>query len=229
MLQRLLSSALIAGFGAGVVSVILQFIFIQDILLHSEAFEGGDLVHFGELSSAAAFAREGGVDFVRDGLSIAFSALIYVGWALVMVAGMQAAEERGHELTVKHGLIWGVAGFVSVSLAPAFGLAPDMPGLAAADVMPRQIWWYGTVAATAVALWLLAFGENWMPWGTALILLAAPHLIGAPQPDSFTGPAPPELAATFAARTIGTALCAWAALGALSAWLLGHETQDAHA
>lgn len=226
MVQKLLISALIAGFGAGLVQVLLQFSFVHPLLLHSEAFETGTLSHFDTLSTPAAFAPEGGLDLVRSGMSIAFGALLYVGWALVLVAGMTAAEDRGHELSVKTGLIWGVAGFVCVNLAPAFGLPPDMPGLATADITPRQVWWYGTVAATAVALWLIAFGQNWTLWGIAIILLGAPHFIGAPTPDSFTGPAPPELAAMFAARTLGVALCAWTALGGLAAYLLTTTPQE---
>lgn len=219
MFQRLVTSALIAGFGAGLIGAMLQFAFVQPVLLHAELFENGTLTHFGGLATLAQPDLPGGIDLVRDGLSIVFSALIYVGYALVLIAAMAAAEERGHALTVRAGLIWGVAGFVAVQLAPAYGLPPELPGMAAADVTERQIWWFACVAATAIALWLIAFGQNWAMWGAAVILLMAPHVIGAPVPETFTGPAPPELGAEFAARALGTGLAVWAVLGAMTAYM----------
>jgi predicted cobalt transporter CbtA len=50
------------------------------------------------------------------------------------------------------------------------------------------------------------------------VLLAAPHVIGAPQPDGFYGLAPPEVAALFSARVLGVAVVVWACLG----WIAGH-------
>lgn len=215
MFARIAVSALIAGFGAGLVAALLQFAFVQPILLHAELFETGALTHFGNGSTAAHVAHAGGLDLTRDGLSIIFTALVYTGYAFVLLAAMTLAEDRGQAISGRAGLIWGIAGFVAVQLAPAFGLAPELPGMAAADITARQIWWYATVGATGIGLWLIAFGSNWTAWGVALILLAAPHLIGAPMPDTLTGPAPPELAAEFAARALGTGLVTWVVLGGL--------------
>lgn len=215
MFSKVVVSALIAGFGAGLFAAVLQFAFVQPILLHAELFETGALTHFGADPSAAHVAHDGGIDIMRDGLSIMFSALIYVGYALMLLALMVFAEERGQPITARTGLIWGIAGWITVQMAPAFGLAPELPGMNAADVEARQIWWFATVAATGLGLWFVAFGRNWAMWGVAIILLAAPHIIGAPMPDTLTGPAPPELGAEFAARAIGTGLAVWAVLGLL--------------
>jgi cobalt transporter subunit CbtA len=215
MFSKIVVSALIAGFGAGLFAALLQFAFVQPILLHAELFETGVLTHFGAGPSAAHVVHEGGIDIIRDGLSVMFSSLIYVGYALMLLATMVAAEERGQPITARAGIIWGIAGFVTVQMAPAFGLAPELPGMNAADVEARQIWWFATVAATGIGLWLVAFGRNWAMWGAAIILLAAPHFIGAPMPDTLTGPAPPELGAEFAARAIGVGLAVWTTLGLL--------------
>ena len=214
MVQRLVVSALIAGFGAGLIAALLQLIFVQPVLLHAELFESGALTHFGAQATAAVVDVPR-FDPLRDILSIVFTALIYTGYGLIMLAAMSFAEERGTPITPRAGILWGAAGFVAAQLAPAFGLAPELPGMNAADVTLRQIWWFATVAATATALWLVAFGKNWAMWGTAIILLGAPHLIGAPMPDTMTGPAPSELAAEFASRALGTGLAAWVALGML--------------
>ena len=39
MFQKIAVSALIAGFGAGLVAALLQFVFVQPLLLHAELFE----------------------------------------------------------------------------------------------------------------------------------------------------------------------------------------------
>jgi cobalt transporter subunit CbtA len=220
MFVKITVSALIAGFGAGLLAAVLQFAFVQPILLHAELFETGSLTHFGNGPSAAMMPHEGGMDPTRDGLSIIFSALIYCGYAFVLLSVMALAEERGQPITPRLGLVWGIAGFIAVQMAPAFGLAPELPGMSAADVTARQIWWFATVAATGTGLWMVAFGRNWTFWGAAIILIAAPHIIGAPMSDMLTGPAPPELGSEFAARALGTGLAAWTALGVLlgSVW-----------
>jgi predicted cobalt transporter CbtA len=46
-----------------------------------------------------------------------------------------------------------------------------------------------------------------------VILLLAPHLLGAPEPASFHGPTPPELGGLFAARALGVGMAAWVLLG----------------
>ena len=78
MFTKIITTALFAGFIAGIVSAILQLIFIQPILLHAELYETGSLTHFGENNSKEAHQKLP-FDFQRNGLSILFSALIYTG------------------------------------------------------------------------------------------------------------------------------------------------------
>jgi cobalt transporter subunit CbtA len=210
MFAKIAVSALIAGFGAGLIAALLQYTFVQPLLLHAELFEADPHTAL----DVVRIAR-GAFDPLREAMNVLFAALIYTGYAFMLLAGMVFAEDRGQPITPRAGLLWGAAGFIAMHFAPAFGLAPDMPGLNGADVEARQIWWYGTVGCTGLGLWLIAFGRNWMLWGAAVILIAAPQLIGAPLPDTLTQAAPPELAAAFAARTLGVALAVWASLGLL--------------
>ena len=244
MLSRMLTSALIAGAVAGLIAALLQLWFVQPVLLHAELYEGGELTHFAaacdhdhgadaaaghdhgaadnatSAPEAAAHQAPGvGFDAPRDGLSILFSIMVYAGWGLLLVAVMALTEDRGHAVTARQGLIWGVGGFVAAQLAPAFGLPPELPGMAAAEVGGRAFWWTATVAATGVGVWLLAFGRNWAAWGGAIMLILLPHLIGAPHPAELTGPTPPERAAQFAGRALGVGLAAWAVLGVAAATL----------
>ena len=226
MFRQIATSALFAGFCAGLIAAALQLVFVQPVLLHAELYEGGDIVHFGA-EAVSAHPDLPGFDPVRDGLSVLFTALVYTGYALILVALMALAAQRGAVIDARHGILWGLAGFASAHFAPAFGLPPEVPGVAAADLVARQLWWGATVVATAAALWLIAFGSGWMAWGAAIGLLLAPQLVGAPHPDSFTGPVPPEIGALFAARALGVGLAAWVARGAFAGYFWQREAAGA--
>ncbi|WP_151720330.1 CbtA family protein [Gemmobacter serpentinus] len=181
---------------------------------HAAPAEGHDHAAPVEALAAEGHAAPGiGFDAPRDGLSILFSIVVYSGYGLLLVAAFALSEARGHTVSAREGLLWGVAGFVAVQMAPAFGLAPELPGMAAADINARALWWIMTVLLSAGGLWLVAFGRNWTVWALALVMLALPHVVGAPHPADFTGPTPPELAAQFAGRALGVGLAAWAVLG----------------
>ena len=212
MLTRLLVSGLFAGAAAGFIAALLQLYFVQPVLLHAELYESGELVHFGA-DAVSAHPDLGGIDPVRDGLSVIFTMLTYTGYAFILLAGMAVAEMRGAAITARNGLIWGLAGFVAFHFAPGFTLAPEVPGVAAADVYARQVWWWATVISAGAGLWLIAFGRTWLAWGIAAVLLLAPHVIGAPEPDTFTGPVPTEIGALFASRAFGVGMAAWMLLG----------------
>lgn len=227
MLIRILTNALLAGAFAGLVAAVLQLWFVQPVLLHAELYESGELTHFGAGAQAAAEAHGhgAGLSVMRDGLSVLFNMLIYAGYALILVALMSLAEERGARLDARRGLLWGIAGFVAVQLTPGFSLPPEVPGVAAADVEVRQVWWFATVLMAAVAIWLIAFGKGPLAWGAAVLLLIAPHMVGAPEPDAFAGPVPPEISALFVARVFGVALAGWAVMGVCSGWLWSRDDQ----
>lgn len=231
MFARIATSALFAGFAAGLIAALLQLVFVQPVLLHAELYESGELAHFGERVSA--HQTVGGIDPVigpvidpvRDGLSILFAAVVYTGYAFVLVAAMAVAADRGYAVSARNGLVWGIAGYVAVHLAPAAGLPPEVPGVAAADVEVRQLWWAACVAATAVGIGLIAFSRSWVAYAAAVMLIGAPHVVGAPHPDEFVGSVPPELAALFAGRALGVGLAGWVLLGVLAGWFWEREAQ----
>jgi cobalt transporter subunit CbtA len=153
---------------------------------------------------------------LRNGLTVLFMILIYTSYAMLLVAGFGLMGSMGHQISPKEGALWGIAGFMSFQLAPALGLAPELPGTIAAELGARQIWWWSTVACTATGLGLLAYGRQSWAFAVAVALLALPHVIGAPETDGFFGVAPPEVAAAFSARVLGTGLMVWACLGAIA-------------
>lgn len=237
MIQKMLASALFAGVVAGLLAALLQFAFIQKPLLLAEEYESGRLVHFqgvapadgshevasGEADQAAtahdADGHEDGAEgaapsaLKRNALTGLFLILVYTAYAALLVAGFGLALVYGRRIGAREGVLWGIAGFASFQLAPALGLAPELPGMLAAEVGARHVWWVGTVLATATGLGLLAYGRGAVVMALALALLAVPHLIGAPTVETYAGMAPPELAASFAARVLGVGLAVWTVLG----------------
>ena len=53
MYGKVFTSALFAGFAAGLIAAALQLYFVQPVLLHAELYEGGDLTHSGSESTVA--------------------------------------------------------------------------------------------------------------------------------------------------------------------------------
>jgi len=235
MLIRIIKSALLAGAVAGVLGALLQLYFVQPVLLHAELYESGELVHFqGSASVEQPAEHDHGAhdhghepaepsDVVRNGLSVLFTTLVYVGYAFMLIAVMALMYERGVEITPRSGVLWGAAGYIALQFAPAFSLPPEVPGVASADLDLRQYWWFATAAATAVALWLLAFGKTWPVWIVGGVLLFLPHIIGAPEPDAFLGTVPPELASLFASRSLGVGFVTWTLLGLFSGYFWNHK------
>jgi cobalt transporter subunit CbtA len=240
MIRHMLTSALGAGLVAGIAAAFLHFAFIQQLILTGETYETGAAVHFGGVTDSGAAHDHGtaaeaddhgtvaeaghdhaahdhgtpaGSDLRRNGLTVVFYILTQVSFALLLVAGFGLARSLGREVSAREGILWGIAGFAALQLAPAMGLPPELPGTLAADLGARQAWWLGTVVATAAGLALLAFGRGSLTALAAVALVALPHLIGAPVPDGFHGVAPPELAGSFAARALGVGLAVWAILG----------------
>lgn len=252
MIQRMVTSALFAGFAAGLFAALLHFAFVQKLILLGEEYESGALVHFQGVAAPAEdhdhaahghgtatadpatdeaapateadghahehdAAEEGGA-FTRNASTSLFFGLEYVGYALILLAGFGLAEVYGKVITLREGLLWGIAGYAAFQLAPAMGLEPELPGTMAADLAARQIWWLGAAICTAAGLGLLGYGRGVAAVVGAIALLALPHLIGAPELESYSGVAPPELASIFAARSLGVGLAGWAFLGALAGW-----------
>lgn len=239
MIQRMVTSALFAGFAAGLLAALLHFAFVQKLILVGEGYESGAVQHFGGVAAgehghdaatapeaAPAATAEDGHDSHsheasapaenRNAMTSLFFGLTYIAYALLLTAGFGLAQVYGKEIGLREGLLWGLAGFAAFQLAPAMGLAPELPGTMAADLTARQVWWLGTAVSTGLALAVLGYGKGALSLALAALMLALPHVIGAPHPEGFSGVAPPELAAAFAARSLGVGLIVWVALGALA-------------
>src|SRR3546814_4839555 len=65
-------------------------------------------------------------------------------------------------------LVTGVQTCALPILAPAYGLAPELPGMPAADLAARQVWWVGTALSTGAACLLLA--KTRAGWAFAVVI-----------------------------------------------------------
>ena len=221
MARQLFSTAIFSGLGAGIVAFVLQYFFINPLLLEGELYESGVRAHFAASLEAPVQSPAGldvgfERDFGRDAQTFGFNLITYTAFALILVAAMALAERFGRPVTPRQGIVWGLGAFVAVQLAPAFGLPPELPGTVAAEVGARQAWWIGCVIATGAGVALIAFTRGLAMMAAGAVLIALPHLIGAPQLDTYFGVAAPELAAHFATASLAVSAATWVVLGALA-------------
>lgn len=191
----------------------------HEVTAHSHDTAEGDAEDGHSHSHASS---EEGSDITRNLYTVAFNVLIYVAYAILMTAGFAVATTNGRRIGPSEGVLWGLAGFAAFQMLPALGLPPELPGSSAADISDRQTWWWAAVVASTSGLGLLAYGRSIATAVLGLVLLALPHLIGAPEADGYAGLVPPELSAAFAARVLGVGLIVWTFLG----WLAGKLWAD---
>jgi len=234
MLKKLIVSALAAGFGAGLILAVLQITLLSPLILDAENYESGRKFHFAGIikeivpdhndghsamahaTQAAPVSTESWVSrSARTALSTTLTAM---GYAFVLVSGFGLAARGGIKITARSGILWGLAGFAAVILAPSLGLPPELPASAAAPLHARQLWWMGTVIASMAGIAAIAFGKNWAVWGVGIALLALPHIIGAPHPAAFGGVVPPEMQGEFVGLSIGVSAIGWAMLGLIGGY-----------
>jgi len=231
LFRNIVLTAVIAGLLSGLLMTVMQSFSVVPLILAAETYEHVDSNGAGHSHGTApdtaagtaapasaahdhaeeAWAPADGLE--RFAYTAAANALSAIGFALVAIA---IAEALGGFGGWRGGLMFGIAGFLTVSLAPGLGLPPELPGMPVAELGPRQIWWIATAVCTALALGLLAYTRSALLAALAVVLLVAPHIIGAPLPPSHDTAVPMDLHARFVNAVYATNLVFWAVLGALS-------------
>jgi cobalt transporter subunit CbtA len=224
-LRTFLTVALLAGLIAGVIGWGLHMVGTTPVILAAEVYENAGAENAPAEATSATATTDGhdhqhdaeawapADGWERNAYSLGAQLVTGVGFAFLLTA---AIVVFGRGADWRRGLLWGLAGFASFTLAPSLGLPPELPGTEAAPLLDRQLWWIGTVIATAGGLFIAARLRNVYGYAIAVALIAAPHVIGAPQPQVAGGLAPEELEHKFILVAIATSLVFWLVLGMLT-------------
>ncbi|MDB5525418.1 MAG: cobalt transporter [Rhizobium sp.] len=232
MVVKYLLAALVAGLIAGGLVTVAQQAKVVPLILEAEKYENAPtqlhdhmsglnisfatqaLAHEHEATTADGAEDGGGMLFGVNRITGTIMANLVTGcgFALILLA---VSLFTGRTVTVANGALWGAAAWLSFQLLPSIGLPPELPGFPAGDLFDRQIWWTGTVIASAAGLYLIILRpEIWAKIG-GLVLLLVPQVIGAPQPADITTSVPAILAAEYAVAALATGLFFWVVIGLL--------------
>lgn len=224
-LRRILTAGLIAGLIAGTVATLAQRYQVTPLIFAAEVFEEAAAQphsaqphnHDGAVAGAAHDAEEAWAPadgFERTAFTWLANVLTGVGFGMVLAAAIAFA---GRPIDRRRGVIWGLAGFGAVSVAPALGLPPELPDMMAADLAARQLWWLAAAGGTAAGLALIVFAPTGryqrLLQAGGVLLLVLPHLYGAPHLAAEAGAVPAELAARFVVASLAVSALFWAVLG----------------
>lgn len=214
LIYVILTSGILAGLLLFLVQHFTIFPLIQKAEVYESAAEKSDLHHHADegWKPANGTERTAFTALTTVVTAIGFSALLFG------IAGVSPIRLDWHK-----GLLWGLAAFVCVDLAPSLGLLPQPPGTAVADLYARQEWWVFTVLSTAIGLWLLLNRRRSIAVRLIGVLpLILPHAIGAPVAQGNSA-VPVTLIHQFALRSILTTALFWVFLGTVGGLFYGRS------
>lgn len=237
--RSIVFASVISGFVVGIMVTVLQQFGTVPLILKAEVFEkaaeshqtsdphqaseshqaapaaaaGHD--HAGHEHAAEAWEPKDG--FERNAYTAAANVLTAVGFALLL-AGFFSVQSgtTGESVSWHQGLMWGLAGFAVFTIAPGLGLPPELPGVPAAPLLSRQIWWVVAALATAAGFGLIFFRRSVPASIAGLVLIMLPHVIGAPELEHVETNVPSSLSHQFVVAVTLTSLVFWAMLGGLT-------------
>lgn len=244
MFQRIFLSAILAGFLSALIVTALHSVTTVPLIIEAEKYENSEaakeasfstkhpyliLVHSNAPHADKPDAENQPEEWSpANGLERTFytgltTLMTAIGFALLLTAGYAISNQK---ITGRNGVMWGMAGFAAIALAPAMGLPPELPGSAAADLVSRQIWWMVTAISTITAIALLVFSHSWVVRAIAILLILTPHAIGAPHSTGFTSQVPAELQGHFVALSLGCNFVLWSILGWFTGTFFKKFSQD---
>jgi cobalt transporter subunit CbtA len=237
--RALVFSSVIAGLVVGAIVTVIQQFGTVPLILRAEVFEKASEHHGHEAAAAASqdeLAEHGHTQpeyateawEPRDGLernayTAAANVLTAIGFALLLAAifALRSAH-TGNSVSWHEGLMWGLAGFAVFTIGPGLGLPPELPGVPAAPLLPRQFWWVLAAATTAGGLGLIFFRRSVPASFAGLILIVLPHIIGAPELEHIETNIPTSLSHQFVVAVTLTSLIFWFMLGGLTGVVFAH-------
>ena len=229
MLKQIFYPGLLAGVVAGLFIFAAQQIKLVPLILEAEKFENAASAGHTHLPATApkeaqtpapAEAAHGRDEwapddgFERTAFSLLSNVITAIGFGLVL-AGAIALSRR--QVDWRQGVIWGLAGYVAVHLSPAFGLPPELPGMAGdSDLTARQTWAMSTTALTALGLAMIGLAKHWALKLGGAFAIVLPHLVGVQARAHVDHAVPADLLAEFIVGTLVITAIFWALLGGLT-------------
>jgi cobalt transporter subunit CbtA len=224
MLGKIILSTLIAGLLAGLVMAGLQYVRLTPLIQAAEIYESPETEAIAEANKPCVETMPGMKMCNDDGrpswkpdngwqrtlLTTTASLLTGAGFAILMVGVSMLTNIA---ITKQNGMIWGICGFIAVSLAPSIGLPPELPGMPAADLHSRQIWWIGTILATGLAIYMWIKARDYWWQICAIIIAVIPQFFAPISTSKTEGNLPASLASEFAANSLAANLIMWLAIG----------------
>lgn len=233
--RRIIFNALLIGIFAGLILSVMQILTVNPIIFAAETYEVEEgHNHAAHDHSEQAWAPEDGSE--RTTFTIVANIFAGVGFTSVLLALMsqlkmsQLKLQGSARLTYREGVLWGVAGFIAFFVAPGIGLPPEIPGIQAAPIESRQIWWLIAVLGVGIGMFILAYAPMKIkPLGVFSIVL--PYIINIPHHNGPTfGHPDPVAVATLSAlhqkfiiASGASNLLFWLVLGGVCAWVLNHR------
>lgn len=212
MITRVLAAGVVGGIVTGLVVAALQHVTTTPLILTAEVYETAQHVHQ-HAAQGATEAVATVADALRRTMTTSLSTIaVSMGYALILLAAMLVS---GDYITPRRAALWGACAFAATGLATGMGLAPQLPGAAETDLAGRQLWWAATAVASGAGLYALLRVDDRLAQLVGLILLIAPHLF-TPTPATPESTVPAELAARFAAASLGLQAVSWILAGALA-------------
>lgn len=254
--RAIVFASVVTGFIVGLIVTVVQQFGTVPLILKAEVFEKAAEMHQHNAAALPAAAGQDHADhdhadhdyaahdhgdhdhgagaweprdgFERNAYTAAANILTAIGFALLL-AGFFAVRSgaTGASVSWHEGLLWGLTGFAVFTLAPGLGLPPELPGVPAAPLLSRQIWWLAAVLATAGGLAMIVFRRTVPAAISGVILLTLPHLIGAPELANIETNVPSSLSHQFVTAVTVTSLVFWTLLGGLTSAVFARFDRDA--
>ncbi|APW42695.1 CbtA family protein [Rhodoferax saidenbachensis] len=244
--QRLIWSALVAAVVVGSVQTGVQRWQAAPLILAAEVYEeqkaeapapaeaavpanavaahvhaDAAAVHEHEHDAANAWEPENGAE--RIGWTWVANTLHAFSMALLVFAvmGVWLYQRGGVVATLRLAGWVAAAGWLSFHFWPSLGLHAEVPGMEAAPLHARQVWWVLAVGSAVSACAVAGFARGSWRWLVAVALLAVPFVVGAPQlqGDALAGFGPEahaaleKLGTQFIWATTWVSLSFWVSLG----------------
>jgi len=232
--QRLIWAALATAVVVGSLQTGVQRWQATPLILAAEVYEGQKVgipesvapaapehEHEHEHGAVKEWQPENGLE--RMGGTLVANILYAFSMALLVFVVMSATLYQ-HGAAVGSMALAGwvtAAGFISLHLWPSLGLHAEVPGMEAAPLHARQLWWVLAVVSAAGACAIAGYARTSWRWLVAAALLVLPFMVGAPQMQGSAlagfGPeahaALEQLGTQFVWATTWVALTFWASLG----------------